>query len=229
MALVVVAGDPDTQLVPPWWQGHRLDTSCLVVAADGGLELARSLDFAVDAVIGDMDSVDPLVLAEAEAAGATVLRASPDKDETDLELAIDWALRRDVSSLVAIGGGGGRLDHLLGNVAALSAPRLADIGVEAWMGEAFMGVVRPGRPLEVEARRSTVVSILPQHGSAHGVETHGLRWPLLREDLPAGSCRGLSNEVLGSSIRVELATGCLAVVVHDATDLIIPCPPEPLP
>jgi len=57
------------------------------------------------------------LIAASEASGTQVLRVSPEKDETDLELAIDWALGQDVGSLVAIGGGGGRLDHLLGNAA----------------------------------------------------------------------------------------------------------------
>lgn len=218
--LVFVGGDPELQLVPPWWDGGRRDASWRAVAADGGLDLALRLGVDVEAVVGDMDSVDPAALAASEASGTQVLRVSPEKDETDLELAIDWALGQDVGSLVAIGGGGGRLDHLLGNVAALSAPRLARTKVEAWLGRAFVAAVRPGLPVEIGVRQGSLVSLLPQHGGATGVETHGLRWPLRGEELPPGSCRGVSNESTSSSVRVEVTGGCLSVIVQDATDLV---------
>ena len=48
-------------------------------------------------------------------------------DETDLELAIDTVVARDVDRLIVVGGAGGRLDHLLGN-AIRSTPRGANSG-----------------------------------------------------------------------------------------------------
>lgn len=221
-ALVFVGGNIGAQLVPGWWESHHERTSWRSVAADSGLEVARRLGVAVDAVVGDMDSVDPVALAEAEAGGAAVLRSPPDKDETDLELAIDWVLGRDVTSLVAIGGGGGRLDHLLGNVAALGSPLLRGVTVDAWLGGSYVGIVTPHRPLLLEARHGALLSLLPQHGDVHGVRTGGLRWPLRGDDLHAGSCRGVSNEVVDRAVRVEATRGCLAVVIPDATDLLTP-------
>jgi len=218
--LVFVGGDPDAQMVPRWWQAG--DSDRLVVAADSGLETARRFGARIDAVVGDMDSVDPRALAEAEAAGATVLRSPRDKDETDLELAIDWALRHQPPSLVAIGGAGGRLDHLLGNVAALSSSRLGDTTVDAWMGAAYVGIVNSSRALDLTVAPGALVTLLAQHGDAIGVRTEGLRWPLDGEDLPAGSCRGVSNEAALAGVHVEVRAGCLAVLLADATDLIVP-------
>lgn len=60
----------------------------LVIAADGGLRWAQKLEVRVDVVVGDMDSVDAAALAEVEAGGAEIVRHDPDKDATDLELAL---------------------------------------------------------------------------------------------------------------------------------------------
>ena len=71
----------------------------LAIAADGGLWWAQKLGVQVDAVVGDMDSVEGAALAEAEAGGAEIVRHDPDKDATDLELALGLACERGASSI----------------------------------------------------------------------------------------------------------------------------------
>ena len=64
----------------------------MVVAADGGAHLARRCGLEAQVVIGDMDSIEAAELARLQAAGAQMLRHPADKEETDLELALKWAV-----------------------------------------------------------------------------------------------------------------------------------------
>ena len=64
-----------------------------LVAVDGGLRHLKRLGLKPDLLIGDLDSVDADELAEIEEVGVEVLRFPPAKDQTDLELALDYALR----------------------------------------------------------------------------------------------------------------------------------------
>ena len=117
----------------------------LVIAADGGARLARSCGLVVDVVIGDMDSIDAQTLEELEEAGAQLLRHSPDKDETDLELALKWVVDQGIRSLRIFGALGGRLDQALASVSLLALPELEDCDVQLLDGRSAGLVAAPGR------------------------------------------------------------------------------------
>src|SRR5687768_12649638 len=88
-----------------------LPTNAFVVAVDGGLKWAKHLDIAVDVVIGDFDSVDPMELSEAQSRGAKLIKHPVAKDASDFELALDFALERSPSAITVIGILGNRVDH----------------------------------------------------------------------------------------------------------------------
>jgi thiamine pyrophosphokinase len=213
VALVFAGGDaPATADL-----AHDLDAD-VVIAADSGLEHARALGVAVDVVVGDLDSVDPIVLDAAVAGGTSVERHPAAKDSTDLELALDAALDRGATSLRVVGIGGGRFDHFLANVLLLASARYASARVEARLGDAHISVVRDHA--ELVGAPGALCSLLPLGGPAVGVLTDGLRYPLRRETLPAGTTRGVSNEFLGVEATVWLDDGVLlAVVPHFGKDV----------
>ena len=184
----------------------------LVVAADEGLVHARALGLDVAVVVGDMDSVDPAVLAAAEAAGTAVDRHPVAKDATDLDLALDVALADGPSRLVVVTGRGDRDDHALAVALSMSAPDRTRVPVEAWIGPTHLWVVRAGEPRRLPGRRGDLVSLLPLHGPARRVTTGGLLYPLTAEDLPAGSSRGVSNQWTGDEATVRLDDGVLVAV-----------------
>ena len=185
----------------------------LVIAVDSGLHVAVALGCPVDLVIGDMDSVDPAVLARVEEAGVEVRRHPTDKDATDLELALDAALAAGVTSLTVIGSDSGRMDHLLGGVLTLAAPQFASMRIRAELGGASLAVVHD--TCTFRGVPGAVVSILAVNGPASGVHTEGLRWPLAGDRLEPGTSRGLSNEFLGEIARVSVDDGCVVVVVPE--------------
>ncbi len=213
-AVVLAGGDP----LPPGdlpAAADALDAAGLVVAADGGLAHAARLGRGVDAVVGDLDSVDAGELAAAEAAGARVHRHPPDKDATDL--ALDLVLARAVGApggrrvdVTVIGGHGGRADHLLGNALLLGSERYAPLRLRALWGGAVLRVVRDAQVLD--GAPDGLVSLLALHGPARGVRTEGLRFALDGAELRPGSSIGLSNRMTGSTARVSLEAGVLLTV-----------------
>jgi thiamine pyrophosphokinase len=113
---------------------------------------------------------------------------------------------------VVLGGHGGRLDHLLANALLLASGRLAAVDVVAQMGAARVTVVRPGRAAALDGPIGDLVTLLPAHGDALGVATEGLLYPLADEDLPAGTSRGVSNELVAATAAVSLREGVLLAV-----------------
>ena len=201
---MVAGGEaPDADLVAALRESSPPD---FLLAADSGADAAFSLGLRVDVIVGDFDSVSPQALASAR----QQKRYPVDKDATDLELALREARDLGAERITLIGGGGGRLDHLLANAAVLGSDDLAELEIDALMGGARLWVVR--RQREITGRAGQLVSLLPLGGSARGVHTAGLRWALSGETLEAGSARGVSNEMTGPRAKVSLSSGVLLVI-----------------
>jgi thiamine pyrophosphokinase len=212
-AVVFIGGDPpDPRVV------DRLPAERFVIAADSGLDHAFALGVTVDLVVGDLDSVSGDALARAEALEIPIERHRPDKDATDTELALDAAVDRGAEHIVVVSAVGDRLDHSLGALLALARPSLGGRLVEAWWGRAHVTAIQGPTQHSIDAPADTLVSLLPLHGAACGITTTGLRYPLRAETLPAGSSRGVSNEVNDPPASVELDRGCLLVVLPTALD-----------
>ncbi len=205
VVVAVAGGDP-----VPSHVARALPAHAEVIAADSGLTVALALGLTVDLVVGDLDSVEPRALARARAAGVEIEQHPAAKDHTDLALAMDAALARGATRIVVVGGHGGRLDHGLANALLLAAPAYAGVDVVAHMGDATIHVVRSSAMLV--GTPGELVSLLPIHGAAHGVTTHGLLYPLANEDLPIGSTRGVSNEFAQPEARVEVTDGVVLAV-----------------
>lgn len=200
-AWVVAGGDPPE----PRLLGELANPQ-LVVAADSGADIAAGLGLRVDVVVGDFDSVTP-----AGAAAAREQRRFPtDKDATDLALALAEARDRGAGSLSVVGGSGGRLDHLLANVAVLAGDALAPVRVDALMGSARLWVVR--RRETIRGTVGDLVTLLAHGGPATGVRTTGLRWALAGETLEAGSSRGVSNVFAAPEATVSLESGVILAI-----------------
>ena len=182
----------------------------LVIAADVGLAEANRLGVRVDLLVGDLDSVSPADLEAFESAGGDVRRHPQDKDATDLDLAIGEAMAAGVERVVVVGGDGGRLDHLFGNALVIASPRYAAVEIDAVFGAARLHVVRGRRELIGVA--DELVSLFALGGSAQGVTTEGLRWPLENAVLETGSSLGISNRFLGERVVVVVGEGRVLAV-----------------
>ncbi len=187
-----------------------IKTDDILVCADGGTEHALAMGLQPAVVIGDLDSMAPLVRNLIDPR-VKIIQHPHDKNETDLELALRYALEQKPSSILIVGALGNRLDQTLGNIALMSDPWLGvlsmrlDDGVE----EAFFC----RREAEVTGISGDLVSLIPWGGAVSGVRTEGLRWPLHGEALYPDKTRGISNEMLNEKASIHIETG-LMLIVH---------------
>ena len=207
---------PDTVVV--FAGGSRPDARALasvpagapVIAADRGADHALAAGLQVEVAVGDFDSISPAGLEALERAGTRIERHPPTKDATDLELALDAAVALAPRRILVVGGAGGRLDHLLGELSLLASDVYAEIEVDALVGRATINVVRRERVLAGET--GELISLLPLHGPAVGVTTEGLVYALRGETLLPGSSRGISNVFAEPEARIVLESGVLVAV-----------------
>lgn len=224
MRAVIVAGGEAVrrdQLDAAWpgWDA-RVD---LVVAADGGVEVAARLGLPVTILVGDGDSLSPAIEADLRRRGVEVRLASPAKDESDCELAVLAAVERGADELVIVGAlGGERIDHALANVWLLAHPALAGRQAEILDPRGRIRLLRApspdGSPVSwpLPGPVGGLVSLLPL-GTVEGITTRGLRYPLRGEALHLGPARGLSNVRQAPDAAISVERGLLLIVETPGT------------
>ncbi|MCP5033904.1 MAG: thiamine diphosphokinase [Actinomycetia bacterium] len=209
--LIVAGGETPTPQVQ-----RALPPAAMCIAADSGIDHVRTLGLEPDVVIGDLDSASDDALDWARGLGAEIRTHPPDKDQTDLELALDLAMTTNPDRIVVVGIGGGRLDHLLANFAVLAHHRYRSVDIDGLVGTALISVVTTTRLLA--GTIGELISLLPMHGDATGVATEGLQYRLDDETLRGGSSRGVSNVFAATEATVSLSGGALLAIQPDRLD-----------
>ena len=200
-ALVITAVAPGSVV--------SLPDADLVIAADGGADLALAMGRSIDVLVGDMDSITEVALAKARRDGVRLVEHPVDKDETDLELALSIAVAA-APHVHVVAAAGGRLDHALVNVAVIASPRWASATVEATIGDHQVLVVHD--ECTIDGSVGDIVSLVPMGGPARGVTTRGLHYELDAETLDPLAGRGVSNLILAPPASVRVQEGVLVVI-----------------
>lgn len=183
-----------------------------LIGADGGTLHLLAMGRRPHVVVGDLDSLPPTVIEELAAQGVRFERHRPEKDQTDLELAIERALADGAGEVLLIGALGGRLDQTLANL-LIVAQRAWPAPVRIVEGEQVAEVLRGPGKLSVHGVPGDTVSLIPLGAAVEGITYTGLRYPLEEATLAFGSTRGVSNELLDAVATVTIRAG-VALVVH---------------
>ena len=177
-----------------------------LIAADRGYEALRAAGLAPDLIMGDFDSLG------FTPEGDNVLPHSPIKDDTDLLLAIRWAMERGWRRFVIYGAlGGRRLDQTVASFQTLRF--LADHGAKGRLvGDGWNVALLQNAALRFPSAASGWLSLFVSGEEARGVTLRGLKYELTDAALTCGMPLGVSNEFLGCEARIAVADGALFVL-----------------
>lgn len=204
--LVFANGD----LQPSDWLTTYLDTASVVIAVDGGARHILGLSRTPDILIGDLDSLALGVKERLMDRSTLILRYEPNKDETDLELALLYAADNYDEEILVFAGLGGRLDQMFANILLLMHPRLR--GRDISFKTRYQRIWLIDDRATIEGEKGDTVSLIPLGGDVRVASTDGLRWALHDEVLAFGPARGVSNEMVEDTASVHVQTGHLLCV-----------------
>lgn len=176
-----------------------------IVAADSGLERALECGVEPDEVVGDMDSLREVGLLD-RFPPERVRSFPKDKDDTDTEIALSMLYDAGFGSVVLAGGGGGRLDHLIGILSLFHRERHPTLWITAENEVTAVDDV-----LERSDLSGYTVSFFPVGPSQCRMRSEGLKWPLDGLVWVPGDV-GISNEVVGDVLKVRMISGRLIMV-----------------
>jgi thiamine pyrophosphokinase len=183
-----------------------------IICADGGTRHARELGVRPNLIIGDLDSAEPQTLQKFRDEGVEIERYPRDKNETDLELAINRAAELHPKQIIIIAGLGGRLDQTLANITLLSDDRLSPFNVKLDDGVEKIFFCRD--QAQVHGRSGDIVSLIPWLGVVSEIQTQNLKWVLNKETLYPDKTRGISNEMISDTASISIGSGLLLVVLR---------------
>jgi thiamine pyrophosphokinase len=168
----------------------------------------------VDKAFGDFDSVKREELALIKKQVGELHTFSPEKDETDMELAITWAIKQSPEKIRIFGATGGRLDHFFANVQLLFSPVLLHEGIpiEIIDCQNMISLIQAGTH-KIEANNEyTYISFIPFHGEVEGLTLVGFKYPLNDRHIPIHSTLCISNELISDIGTISFSKGILMVI-----------------
>ncbi|MDD5524240.1 MAG: thiamine diphosphokinase [Smithella sp.] len=189
----------------------------LVICCDGGARNFQYLGIKPDVIIGDMDSIDPAQLASYSDQGIKIIKYSANKDFTDTELALDYALDLNPDAIFIWGALGGRVDHTLANVFLLCKGQ--EKGINTYLideyGEAF---VLDKKAVFINEAGKTV-SLLALSPRVTGITLKGFLYSLEKSTLKMGETRGVSNIINEARASISVRSGKLLVIGYWQKDI----------
>jgi thiamine pyrophosphokinase len=195
-----------------WTARSAIQQGDLLIAADGGTRNCLALGLTPDQIIGDLDSLEPEQRSTLETS-RTKFRSFPmDKDQTDLELALNFVAQQGADEILLLGLIGGRLDQTLANLLLLSRPEWSKSRLVVIDGLDTAYILHDQGSLSLLGEAGDIVSLLPLCPQVTGVTTHNLKWSLEKSILQFGSTLSVSNQMTAPSAEISILHGTLLVV-----------------
>ena len=209
-ALIFAGGSVDAD-----WAGGFLKTRKygLVICADRGIVHADRLGVVPDILLGDFDSAPPAILkkySKVERIGFP-----PEKDYTDMHLALAEAVKRGAAHIDCLGATGTRLDHTLANIDLLELGHKAGVTITLYDAHNKISLCSSECTIKSGEQFGHYVSILPYTNEAC-VSLSGMKYPLEHGHIRRGESLTVSNEISGSQGTVRVEEG--AVLVFETRD-----------
>lgn len=181
-----------------------------VICVDGGARHIRNMGLVPDVLIGDLDSITREDLEYLNDLNVKVVRYPSEKDMTDTEIAVSFAVESGCTEIIIIGGIGTRLDHSLGNIFLLK--KMLDKGIKGIIANEYNELTLIKDRTSVLREEGFKLTLLPLTNVVEGISTKGLYYELNCEDIEMGSSRGISNEFNAETAEITLKNGILMII-----------------
>lgn len=214
-ALIIGGGSIDQSFAAEYIYSDSFD---VVACADSGLDAAYALSAPVDYIMGDFDSVTPDVLSYYqnldEDKRPELLSYPPEKDDTDMQLVLEFVLEHNPSEVVILGATGKRLDHFLANIQILMLGLRR--GIPVYLVDAYNRICLMDSVWEQSRANAfgKYISFLPFTNEVNGINLSGFKYPLREAKMIQGNSLGVSNEFAEdvAMVKASVREGILIVI-----------------
>ena len=179
-----------------------------VIFVDAAYKFADRLkNKTVLGVVGDFDSLGRAPDNE------KIVLLDEEKNFTDGERAVFYAAECGETEIVVYGAYGGKIEHVLGNIALLKIAKNLGLKAVIKSGETFTELLGVGEN-EFYVKEKSKVSLIPYGGNCVFKCSEGLYYPLGGLTLTPSDTRGISNVAEKSGITVSIIKG-EALIIYE--------------
>lgn len=205
----IMLGSPDEQRVwPPKKQQDHY------IGVDRGAFYLTENGYSPDLALGDFDSISEMEKQKIKEHVGTFIEVDPDKEDTDAELSLVYAMKQfDSEKVIVYGWSGGRLDHLMSILMIPLQPRFHNIQekIEFVNQTNSIKYYQPGVHKVVKEQNKTYCSVIGMTPVKHLSLGQGFKYQLdgADYDYPAAL---ISNEFVAATANLSFKSGIIAFV-----------------
>ena len=179
-----------------------------VICTDGGFDIAAEYGITPNLLLGDFDSIKSSIPTD-----ANIEKYPPEKDFTDLEIAVKKAAELKASDVEIIGGIGGRLDHTVANLQILSHYSSLFDRLVIYDGKNKCFIAKIGTT-SIPYEHNSYISIFSLSEQCEGITFENVKYPLENHRLTRNFPLGVSNEFKNrKSASLSVKSGTLLTVI----------------
>ena len=194
----------------------RKTKNYLIICCDGGARHLRNLSIKPNVIVGDMDSIDSAQLANYTAQGIKIIKFPKNKDFTDTELALNYALSLKPKRIIIWCALGGRIDHALANIFLLLKGQ--EKGIETSIMDEYCEIFVLDKEYFFINETGKTVSLLALTPKVTGITLSGFVYPFEKDTLKISESRGISNTIRDARAIIKAEKGKLLVIKYQQKD-----------
>ena len=210
MKVVAIVGNGPSGLVPNLHLfKDKIDSW---IGADRGAYLIAEQKIPLEYAVGDFDSIDKHERQVISKNAAYMERHPIEKDETDMEIALNRADAMNPSKIYLFGVTGGRLDHELINIQLLYT--ILNKGIQAVIVDQSnqIEMLSPGIHTIENHEAYPYISLIPFTKEVEGIYLSGFYYPLSNTTISWGSTLCISNKLLSKKGTFSFDKGIVLLV-----------------
>lgn len=182
-----------------------IPNDCDVIGVDYGAYVCYRQQQKMVAAIGDFDSVEPSFHETLRFTSCRLISLPKQKNETDTEVAVAYAIDQGYTKIIVYGAFGGRIDHEVANLYLLMHRRLPII----LMNECNrMQLLQPG--IYHVKKEYEFLSFFALEDSC--LSERGVRYPIEQRNLTIKDIYTVSNEIINDYAEIEVHSGCVIMI-----------------
>ena len=212
MEIKIVAGGPEAY-IPDLKAINCSEDNLVWIGVDRGSLHIIQADIHLHGVFGDFDSISEEELKLVRNHSDYFFEYPPEKDATDLELALEWAYNQNPTLITIYGATGGRVDHTMANIMMLANDEHIQRGIPTRIVDKDneLMLFEPGSYI-VEENEFKYISFIPITKEITGITLENFKYPLTNISLYRGRTLSVSNELNFKTGTFSFSNGILLMV-----------------